>query len=162
MDDNKLQRRIVSLSLKKWGFQVTEAASGKEALEICNSQAIDLVISDWMMPEMDGLEFYREFRKSDRDKYGYFILLTSNNEKNDVAQGLDIGSDDFLSKPVNSAELKARIRAGTRVLDMEQKLIDQNEAVASALEELQNLYKEINKDLGEAEKLQQSLVPVRH
>lgn len=162
VDDSKLQRRIVSLSLKKWGFHVVEAASGKEALDICTSQDIDLVISDWMMPEMDGLEFCREFRKLDRERYGYFILLTSKNEKNDVAQGLDIGADDFLSKPVNSAELKARIRAGTRVLDMEQKLIDQNETVASALEELQNLYEEINKDLGEAEKLQQSLVPVRH
>ncbi len=162
VDDSKLQRRIVSLSLKKWGFKVIEAASGKEALDICKTQAIDLVISDWMMPEMDGLEFCREFRKLDRERYGYFILLTSKNEKNDVAQGLDIGADDFLSKPVNSAELQARIRAGTRVLDMEQKLIDQNETVASALEELQNLYEEINKDLAEAEKLQQSLVPVRH
>lgn len=162
VDDSKLQRRIVSLSLKKWGFRVVEAASGKEALDICKTQAIDLVISDWMMPEMDGLEFCREFRKLNRERYGYFILLTSKNEKNDVAQGLDIGADDFLSKPVNSAELKARIRAGTRVLDMEQKLIDQNETVASALEELQNLYEKINKDLAEAEKLQQSLVPVRH
>ncbi len=162
VDDSKLQRRIVSLSLKKWGFQVTEAASGTEALAVCKSQEIDLVISDWMMPEMDGLEFCREFRKLSRERYGYFILLTSKNEKNDVAKGLDIGADDFLSKPVNSAELKARIRAGTRVLDMEQKLIDQNETVANALEELQTLYEEINKDLAEAEKLQQSLVPIRH
>jgi sigma-B regulation protein RsbU (phosphoserine phosphatase) len=162
VDDSKLQRRIVSLSLKKWGFNVTEAASGLEALEICKKQAIDLVISDWIMPEMDGLEFCKEFRKLDRDRYGYFILLTSKNEKNDVALGLDIGADDFLSKPVNSAELKARIRAGTRVLDMEQRLIDQNETVANALEELQYLYEEINKDLAEAEKLQQSLIPVRN
>lgn len=162
VDDSKLQRRIVSLSLKKWGFKVIKATSGLEALNICKEQAIDLVISDWMMPEMDGLEFCNEFRKLDRARYGYFILLTSKNKKNDVAQGLDIGADDFLSKPVNFAELKARIRAGTRVLDMEQKLIDQNESVVSALEELQNLYEEVNKDLAEAEKLQQSLVPIRH
>ncbi len=68
---------------------------------------IDLVLSDWMMPEMDGLEFCKEFRKLDRSRYGYFILLTSKNEKNDVAQGLDIGADDFLSKPVNSARIKS-------------------------------------------------------
>jgi sigma-B regulation protein RsbU (phosphoserine phosphatase) len=162
VDDSKLQRRIVSLSLKKWGFKVIEAASGLEALNICKTQDVDLVISDWMMPEMDGLEFCHEFRKLDRERYGYFILLTSKNEKNDVANGLDIGADDFLSKPVNSAELKARIRAGTRVLDMEQKLINQNDTVVSALEELQSLYEKINQDLAEAEKLQQSLVPVRH
>ncbi|MDR6263424.1 SpoIIE family protein phosphatase [Roseobacter sp. N2S] len=162
VDDSTLQRRIVSLNLKKWGFDVTEAASGLEALEICKKQDIDLVLSDWMMPEMDGLEFCKEFRKLDRSRYGYFILLTSKNEKNDVAQGLDIGADDFLSKPVNSAELKARIRAGTRVLDMEKTLIDQNETLANALEELQGLYEGINKDLVEAEKLQQSLIPIRH
>jgi sigma-B regulation protein RsbU (phosphoserine phosphatase) len=81
VDDSKLQRRIVSLSLKKWGFQVTKAAGGEEALEICKTQAIDLVISDWMMPGMDGLEFCREFRKLNRERYGYFIVLTSKNEK---------------------------------------------------------------------------------
>ncbi|WGI21945.1 SpoIIE family protein phosphatase [Amylibacter sp. IMCC11727] len=162
VDDSKLQRRIVSLNLKKWGFTVIEAASGVEALNICKSQDIDLVISDWIMPEMDGLEFCCEFRKLERDRYGYFILLTSKNETNDVAQGLDIGADDFLSKPVNSAELKARIRAGTRVLDMEQKMIDQNETVASALQELQTVYGELKKDLVEASKLQHSLIPTRH
>ena len=81
VDDSKLQRRIVSLSLKKWGFQVTKAAGGEEALEICKTQAIDLVVSDWMMPGMDGLEFCREFRKLNRERYGYFIVLTSKNEK---------------------------------------------------------------------------------
>lgn len=161
VDDSKLQRKIVSASLKKWGFEVIEAESGAEALAICESEQVDLVLSDWMMPEMDGLEFCKAFRALDRDRYGYFILLTSKNEKNDVATGLDIGADDFLSKPVNSAELKARIRAGTRVLDMEQKLIDQNETVQNALDELQTVYDRIDRDLEEAEKFQQSLVPER-
>ncbi|MEM6618624.1 MAG: SpoIIE family protein phosphatase [Pseudomonadota bacterium] len=162
VDDSKLQRRIVSLSLQKWGFNVLEADSGQAALDICRTEPIDLIISDWMMPGMDGLEFCKEFRKLKRDRYGYFILVTSKNEKNDVAKGLDIGADDFLSKPVNSAELKARIRAGTRVLDMEQKLIEQNDAVQAALDELQMVYDAVNKDLVEAEKFQQSLVPVRN
>lgn len=161
VDDSKLQRRIVSASLKKWGFEVIEAENGLEALDICRGHHIDLVLSDWMMPGMDGLEFCKAFRALERDRYGYFILLTSKNEKNDVATGLDIGADDFLSKPVNSAELKARIRAGTRVLDMERRLLEQNETVQNALDELQTVYNRIDRDLEEAEKFQQSLVPVR-
>lgn len=162
VDDSRLQRRIVTLNLTKWGFSVLEAESGLDALEICKAQPIDLILSDWMMPGMDGLEFCREFRKLDRDRYGYFILLTSKTEKNDVAMGLDIGADDFLSKPVSSAELKARIRAGTRVLDMEGRLIEQNAVVQDAYDELQTLYDSVNKDLIEAEKFQQSLIPLRH
>lgn len=162
VDDSALQRRIVTLNLRKWGFEILEAESGLEALNICRKQPVDLILSDWMMPGMDGLEFCREFRKLDRDRYGYFILLTSKSEKNDVATGLEIGADDFLSKPVNSAELKARIRAGTRVLDMERRLVEQNAAVQDAYDELQVLYDHLNKDLIEAEKFQQSLVPVRH
>ncbi|MBR9864347.1 MAG: fused response regulator/phosphatase [Rhodobacteraceae bacterium] len=159
VDDSILQRRIVALSLRKWGYSVFEASSGVEALAICTSEKIDLVLSDWMMPEMDGLEFCKQFRQLARESYGYFILLTSKNEKNDVAEGLDIGADDFLSKPVNSAELKARIRAGVRVLEMEQTLIAQNTTLANTLDELQTLYEGMNKDLLEAEKLQKSLIP---
>ncbi len=162
VDDSALQRRIVVLSIRKWGFDVLEAESGSQALEICKSAEIDMVLSDWVMPEMDGLEFCEEFRKLERARYGYFILLTSKNEKTDAARGLEMGAADFLSKPVNASELKARIRAGARVLDMEQKLHEKNEAVHSTLEELRGLYDEIDKDLAEAAKLQHSLVPIRH
>lgn len=162
VDDSALQRRIVTLNLKKWGVVIFEAESGQKALDICRTEKIDLIISDWVMPEMDGLEFCLEFRKLSRKRYGYFILLTSKSDKNDVAQGLDAGADDFLSKPVDSAELKARIRAGARVLEMEQKLLLQNDVVNSALQELRGLYDAINRDLVEAGKLQHSLIPVRH
>lgn len=162
VDDSKLQRRIVVANLNRWGFSVLEAETGLEALEICETQPVDLIVSDWMMPGMNGLEFCQAFRRLDRERYGYFILLTSKSEKNDVAIGLDVGADDFLSKPVDAAELKARIRAGTRVLDMENRLLDQNETVQGALDELQQVYDGIAKDLAEAERFQQSLVPVRH
>lgn len=161
VDDSKLQRRIVALNLKRWGFKVMEAASGVEAMEVCRIHDVDMVLSDWMMPEMDGIEFCKAFRKLDRDRYGYFILLTSKSDGDDVALGLDVGADDFLSKPVNQDELQARIRAGTRVLDMEKRLIEQNAKTNQALSELREIHEEISKDLAEAEKLQQSLVPER-
>ena len=101
VEDSALQRRIISTYLKSWGYTVLEAETGVEALQICEAQPPDLVVSDWMMPKMDGLEFCRRFRALPRESYGYFILLTSKSEKQEVAQGLDCGADDFLSKPVN-------------------------------------------------------------
>lgn len=129
------------------------------ALEICRTEQIDMVLSDWVMPGIDGLEFCRRFRAMDKDHYGYFILLTSKDEKGEIAQGLDVGADDFLTKPVNSAELHARIRAGERVLAVEQQLVEKNRSISEALQELQGLYQAIDRDLEEAKKLQLSLMP---
>lgn len=81
VDDSKLHRRILSSSVKRWGFKVFEAASGEEAIKICDSIAPDIVISDWMMPGMNGLEFCDAFRMITTDRYGYFILLSSKGEK---------------------------------------------------------------------------------
>lgn len=161
VDDSRLQRRILVSYLKKWGFEILEADSGESALEICATTMPDLVLSDWMMPGMTGLEFCRIFRKLPRDGYGYFILLTSKSEKNDVAQGLDAGADDFLTKPVNSGELRARITAGDRIFGMQQELSDKNRVISDTLGQLQAAYDKIDKDLIQAKKIQESLVPDR-
>jgi sigma-B regulation protein RsbU (phosphoserine phosphatase) len=158
VDDSRLQRRILSSYLNGWGYRVIEAGSGEAALALCQFECPDLIISDWMMPGMGGLEFCQAFRRMRGDRYGYFILLTSKSEKNEVAHGLDVGADDFLTKPVNAAELRARIRAGQRVLDMERELTEKNRLVGSTLSEMQALYAVIDRDLIEARKLQQSLV----
>lgn len=162
VDDSRAQRRILSASLQRWGFSVREAASGVEALTICRDDPPDLVMSDWMMPGMDGLEFCREFRAMRRDSYGYFILLTSKSGKEEIAHGLDAGADDFLTKPVNASELRARIAAGDRILRMERELTEKNRLVKSTLDELQSLYDALDNDLIEAKKLQQSLVSDRY
>ncbi len=162
VDDSKLQRRILVASLSRWGFRVTEAASAAEALDHCRASPPDIVLSDWMMPEMDGLEFCRAFRDTPRDQYGYFILLTSKAEKDAVARGLDCGADDFLNKPINSSELRARINAGARLLRSERELKEKNRLISSTLQQLQGLYDALDRDLIEARKLQQSLLRDRH
>lgn len=162
VDDSRLQRRILGASLRKWGFMVTEAASAEEALQICQANPPDLVLSDWMMPGMSGLEFCREFRRRPRENYGYFILLTSKSDKAEIADGLDSGADDFLTKPVNPGELRARIAAGERILQMERELTEKNRLVNSTLGKLRALYESLDNDLIEAKKLQQSLVSDRH
>jgi sigma-B regulation protein RsbU (phosphoserine phosphatase) len=161
VDDSRAQRRILSSYLGRWGYTVFEAGSGEEAMNLCQSESIDLIVSDWMMPGMSGLEFCQLFRQLDRANYGYFILLTSKSDKTEVAQGLDVGADDFLTKPVAGDELLARIRAGERILRMERELTEKNRLVSSTLKEISELYDSLDRDLVEARKLQQSLVRER-
>ena len=158
VDDSKVQRRIVSAMIDKWGHTVLEATSAEEALELCKEVYPDLVISDWMMPGMSGLEFCATFRKLEENKYSYFILLTSKTLKSEIAEGLQSGADDFLSKPVNAAELRARISAADRILQMQRELQQKNNLISTALDEIQKLYSAVDRDLKEARKLQQSLL----
>lgn len=162
VDDSRAQRRVLSASLSRQGFEVVEAGSGAEALDIARAEPVDLVLSDWMMPGMDGLELCRQVRALPSQHYVYFILLTSKNEKGAVAQGLDVGADDFLNKPVNPEELRARIAAGDRILKMERELSEKNRLVSDTLTEISALYDAVDRDLIEARKMQQALVRERY
>ncbi|NBZ86774.1 SpoIIE family protein phosphatase [Rhodobacteraceae bacterium CYK-10] len=162
VDDSRAQRRILTMQLERWGYLVTEAESGEAALEFCRSEKFDIVLSDWVMTGMTGLEFCQAFRALPHESYGYFILLTSKSEKAEVADGLENGADDFLSKPVNSDELRARLRAGQRIVSMQNELIFKNQLVSTTLGQIQKLYDSLDRDLIEARKLQQSLVRDRY
>ncbi|MCB1336397.1 MAG: SpoIIE family protein phosphatase [Maritimibacter sp.] len=161
VDDSAAQRKVVAMSLLRQGFEVIEAVSGDEALDIIRRTPVDLVLSDWMMPGMDGLELCREVRALTREAYVYFILLTSKTEKGAVAQGLDVGADDFLTKPVNPEELRARIYAGDRILQMTRELSEKNRLITVTLNEISTLYDALDRDLVEARKMQQALVRER-
>ena len=158
VDDSRAQRKILQMQLTRWGYDITEAASGDEALALCLVQDFDIVLSDWMMPGMSGVEFCKAFRGLPREGYGYFILLTSKSEKAEIADGLENGADDFLTKPVSADELRARLRAGERILGMQDELVEKNRLIGSTLGELQKLYDSLDRDLIEARKLQQTLV----
>ena len=147
VDDSRLQRRILLSSLSGWGYELREADSGEAALAVCSDWPPDLVISDWMMPGMDGLSFCKQFRTLERESYGYFLLLTSKNEKVHAAEGLDAGADDFLTKPVNKAELRARLNAGERILDMQEELTAKNRIIRQTLSRLQAAHDVIDRDL---------------
>jgi sigma-B regulation protein RsbU (phosphoserine phosphatase) len=158
VDDSRAQRHIVSMHLRRWGYRVTECESAITALDLCRAADIDIIISDWMMPGMTGLEFCKQFRTLERERYGYFVLLTSKSEKTEIADGLEAGADDFLTKPVASNELRARLRAGERMLAMQAELLAKNKVIVSTLVELQKLYDSLDRDLIEARKLQQTLI----
>lgn len=162
VDDSRAQRKVLGVFLARWGYQVTEAETAEEALARCRTTSFDIVLSDWVMPGLSGVEFCRAFRALPRDGYGYFILLTSKSDKTEVADGLDGGADDFLSKPVNPDELRARMRAGERILGMQNELIEKNHLISRTLGQLQSIYDSLDRDLIEARKVQQALVRERH
>ncbi len=158
VDDSRAQRHMLSMQLRRWGYRVSDCETALAALEICARDDVEIIISDWMMPGLTGLEFCRKFRDLGRESYGYFILLTSKSEKTEIADGLEAGADDFLAKPVSGSELRARLRAGERMLAMQAELLAKNRIVARTLAELQKLYDSLDRDLIEARKLQQTLI----
>ncbi|MBC2836060.1 PP2C family protein-serine/threonine phosphatase [Paragemmobacter straminiformis] len=151
-DESRAQRMMLALQLSRWGYEVLEAATGPEALALAVDA--DVILSGWVLPGMDGPDLCRAFRALGRDRYGYFVLLTSRTGKEDVAGGLDCGADDFLAKPIGAGELRARLRAGERILGMQAELLAKNRA-------LRGLYDAVDRDLAEARRLQESLVPER-
>ncbi len=158
VDDSRAQRRVLAVQLQRWGYGVTEAPSGAEALVLCAAEPFDIIISDWMMPGLSGVEFCREIRNLPTETYRYFILLTSKSETAEVTRGLEAGADDFLTKPFNADQLRARLRAGERIVEMQRQLVQKNSVIRSALEEIQKLYDSLDRDLQEARKLQLTLM----
>jgi two-component system cell cycle response regulator len=123
-DDNSVSRLLLDRLLSKWGYEVIQAHDGAKAWEILQAEDPPrLVILDWMMPGMSGPEVCREARKRVAYAYAYILLVTSKEDKQDVIQGLEAGADDYLTKPFFPEELRARIRVGLRILELEDKLV---------------------------------------
>lgn len=160
VDDSKAQRRLLTRTLEKWGYSTVEASSGEEAMQLCRATAFDLVISDWMMPGMSGVEFCRAFRALS-ERPAFFILLTAQTEREILAEGLESGADDFLSKPFHAVELRARLRAGRRAIEAQQALAQRNAQLSQTLEDLSDAYAAIERDLKGARSFQEGLVPER-
>jgi two-component system chemotaxis response regulator CheY len=124
VEDDPVSRRLLEAFLLKWGYEVTVKDDGEKALDVLGgTEAPNLVISDWMMPGMDGLELCRRIRGMDRSGYVYFIILTAKGGKSDVVKGLEAGADDYLIKPFDQAELECRVRIGQRILDLESRIL---------------------------------------
>lgn len=152
VEDSLIYRRLLSRMLTQWGYIVSEAENGVAALEILSSQPVSMVISDWEMPEMDGITLCQAIRNHQFGRYVYVILLTARENTGDLTQGFDAGADDFLSKPVEQAELRARLNAGLRILTLEATLAAHNKRLSEALHQ-------IELDLGLAARVQHSVLP---
>jgi signal transduction histidine kinase len=131
-EDDPVSRRLLQSHLERWGHQVTAATGGGEAWRLFEAGSYPLVITDWMMPELDGPELIRRIRACPRPGYIYIILLTGRAQKEDVVQGMEAGANDFVTKPFDREELRVRLRAGERIVQLEHTLAEQNQALREA------------------------------
>jgi diguanylate cyclase (GGDEF)-like protein len=129
-EDDPIFRHVLETWLGKWNYKVLAVNNGEEAWNILQQQdSPKLAIVDWMMPQMDGLDLCRRLRSCALGPYRYVLLLTARDEKQDVVAGLDAGADDYLTKPFNVEELRARLRAGERILHLQDALLRAQKAL---------------------------------
>jgi len=152
VDDNIDIRLLLSKMLVGKGHEVFTAPDGCEALAVLEKEKIPFVISDWLMPIMDGIELCRRIRAASFPWYVYIIILTSNDSKGDLVVAMEAGADDYIAKPFDKSELSVRIRSGERVLNLEKDLEGRNKSLTTALST-------IHKDLELAAHLQKDLLP---
>ncbi len=123
-EDDSVTRKLLQVQLAKWHHKVTACSDGSDARQILRGEdPPKLVILDWMMPGIDGVTLCREIRKLEKHSYTYVILLTSRSLKQDVVEGLEAGADDYIIKPFDVHELKVRVRAGTRIVKLQEDLM---------------------------------------
>jgi diguanylate cyclase (GGDEF)-like protein len=129
-EDDPVSRRLLEVMLAKWGYEVLVAPDGQEAWNILQEpDAPRLAILDWMMPGMDGVQICRAVRKQRAEPYTYLMLLTGKSGKENTVEGMDAGADDYITKPFNADELKVRLRAGRRIIDLQSELLSVREAL---------------------------------
>jgi len=129
-EDNPIFQAVLENLLTKWGYEVVSATDGTEAWQILQSDDPPrMAILDWMMPGMDGLEVCRRLRAAGREPYTYVLLLTARTESLDLVEGMEAGADDYVKKPLNTMELRARLRAGRRIVELQEQLVMAREAL---------------------------------
>jgi sigma-B regulation protein RsbU (phosphoserine phosphatase) len=139
-DDDTIARRLLETSLRQWQYDVVITCNGREAWNALQEpDAPRLAILNWMMPEVSGLEVCRRVRATPALAQMYLILVTARTEKADVVAGLDTGADEYITKPYQRLELRARIQAGRRVLDLQKTLADRVRALEASLAQLELL-----------------------
>jgi diguanylate cyclase (GGDEF)-like protein len=126
-DDSIVSRHLLDATLRKWGYEVVIACDGQEAWRVLqNEDAPRIAILDWVMPGLTGPEVCKRVRDHSRDSeaaYTYLLLLSSKSQREDLIEGLESGADDYLTKPFDQHELKVRLRAGTRIIDLQRELL---------------------------------------
>jgi sigma-B regulation protein RsbU (phosphoserine phosphatase) len=139
-EDDPVSRRVLAATLDKFGYEVVVAADGAEAWgALQGADTPHLAILDWMMPEIDGIELCRRVRATPTSTPPYLILLTAKSGKEDVVAGLDAGANDYLIKPFDRAELRARVQVGAHVLELQGNLAERVRELETALSQVKQL-----------------------
>ncbi len=139
-EDDAISQRLLEGTLAKWGHEVIAVNDGRAALEtLQRADAPHLAILDWMMPEMDGVQVCHSLRGLPSNRILYMILLTAKGLKENVVAGIDAGADDYLVKPFDREELRARLNAGIRIVDLQLQLADRVRELEEALRHVHQL-----------------------
>ena len=139
-EDACTSRRMLEKALTRWGYNVFSAKDGKEAWDILKGpDKPPVAILDWMMPEINGVEICSRLRESDRHLTTYIILLTSRDNQDDIIEGLEAGADDYITKPFQYEELRARVRVGERIVSLQADLKQQVNELKEALSHIKTL-----------------------
>jgi DNA-binding response OmpR family regulator len=139
-EDDSVSRRLLHAALAKWGYEIMVACDGNEAWKALHQpDPPSLLILDWLMPGMDGLEICRQARALPTVRSAYIILLTGRTTKEDIIQGLDAGADDYVTKPFDPGELRARVSVGVRVAQLQVSLADRVRELEDALAKVKTL-----------------------
>ena len=128
-EDDPVSRILLEKTLTKAGYEVASAKDGREALAFFNKRFFPIVFTDWMMPEMDGLQLCRRIRKDISTGYVFIFLITSRDSRDDIIEGLEAGADDYLTKPFDRSELFARLKTAIRILELEKSLKEAYEEI---------------------------------
>ncbi len=120
-EDDKISRKTLALYIKKLGYDPLTAADGEEALHLWMENRPRIILTDWNMPGMDGVELCSKVREAEMDEYTYIIMITSRDESDDLIHGFESGVDDYLTKPVNKAELAVRLKSSERIFSLQSK-----------------------------------------
>ena len=128
-EDDPVARKILEKTLIKEGHEVVSVENGRKAFDLFKQRFFPIILTDWMMPEMDGIELCRAVRNHQASGYVFVIILTSKDSKDDIVTGLNSGADDYVNKPFNPPELKARIKTCMRILGLERSLKEANENI---------------------------------
>ncbi len=156
-EDNAVSAKILQKNIKDWGYKVVLAKDGKEAWLALQDEEIKLAVLDWMMPEIDGIQLCQKIRENDHQgkdqEYTYIILLTAKDEQKDLIKGFSVGADDYITKPFNQLELKARLKTGKRIIDLQRQL--QEQASRDSLTGLWNrkrMFRILDKEINRAQR----------
>jgi DNA-binding response OmpR family regulator len=139
-EDDPVSRRVLEATLQKWSYDVTVATDGIDAWErLAKPDAPRLVVLDWMMPGLDGPEICHRVRGREDGDMFYIVMLTARSQPDDIVAGLDAGADDYVTKPFDREELRARVSTGQRIVELEERLADRVQELERALKEVKAL-----------------------